>query len=94
VVLKGVLRVEHRDGALDVPAGQAVIAHKGEWARYSTPEPEGAEYTLPSAARHSHSTERTGTTSRKKQATIRSRHPSMCCNNCFAFYADIPSPLQ
>jgi ethanolamine utilization protein EutQ len=44
VVLKGVLRVEHKGGAVDVPAGQAVIAHKGEWVRYSTPEPEGAEY--------------------------------------------------
>ena len=44
VVLKGMLRVEHRGGALDVHAGQAVIAHKGEWVRYSTPEPEGAAY--------------------------------------------------
>jgi len=44
VVLKGMLRVEHRGGALEVRAGQAVIAHKGEWVRYSTPEPEGAEY--------------------------------------------------
>jgi len=44
VVLKGMLRVEHRGGATDVRAGQAVIAHKGEWVRYSTPEPEGAEY--------------------------------------------------
>ncbi len=44
VVLKGVLRVEHRGGELDVPAGQAVVAHRGEWVRYSTPEPEGAEY--------------------------------------------------
>ena len=44
VVLKGVLRVEHKAGALDVVAGQAVIAPKGEWVRYSTPEPEGAEY--------------------------------------------------
>jgi mannose-6-phosphate isomerase-like protein (cupin superfamily) len=43
VVLKGMLRVKHRDGAIDVRAGQAVIAHKGEWVRYSTPEPEGAE---------------------------------------------------
>ena len=43
VVLKGMLRVEHRDGAIDVRAGQAVIAHKGEWVRYSTPEPDGAE---------------------------------------------------
>jgi mannose-6-phosphate isomerase-like protein (cupin superfamily) len=44
VVVKGTLRVEHRDGVLDVSAGQAVIAHKGEWVRYSTPGEEGAEY--------------------------------------------------
>ncbi len=44
VVLRGMLRVEHRDGALEVRAGQAVIAHAGEWVRYSTPEAEGAEY--------------------------------------------------
>ena len=42
VVLKGVLRVEHEAGVLDVGAGQAVITHGGEWVRYSTPE--GAEY--------------------------------------------------
>jgi ethanolamine utilization protein EutQ len=44
VVLKGVLRVEHRGGSLDVQAGQAVIAPRGEWVRYSTPYPDGAEY--------------------------------------------------
>ena len=44
VVLRGTLRVEHRGGVLDVRAGQAVVAHKGEWVQYSTPEPEGAEY--------------------------------------------------
>lgn len=44
LVLKGLLRVEHKDGVLDVPAGQAVIAHRGQWVRYSTPEPDGAEY--------------------------------------------------
>ncbi len=44
VVLKGALRVTHRGGALDVPAGQAVIAHAGEWVQYSTPHPDGAEY--------------------------------------------------
>ncbi len=44
VVLKGVLRVEFKGGAMDIQAGQAVIAPKGEWVRYSTPEPEGAEY--------------------------------------------------
>jgi len=44
LVLKGVLRVEHKQGLLDVPAGQAVIAHRGEWVRYSTPMAGGAEY--------------------------------------------------
>ena len=44
VVLRGLVRVEHAGGAVDVRAGQAVIAHRGEWVRYSTPEPEGAEY--------------------------------------------------
>lgn len=44
VVTKGTLRVEYQGGALDVHAGQAVVAHKGEWVRYSTPEPDGAEY--------------------------------------------------
>jgi len=44
VVLRGTLRVEHREGAMDIGAGQAVIAHAGEWVRYSTPGAEGAEY--------------------------------------------------
>lgn len=44
VVLKGTLRVEHKDGVLDVHAGQAVVAYAGEWVRYSTPEADGAEY--------------------------------------------------
>lgn len=44
VVLRGMLRVETRTGAIDVAAGQAVITHAGEWIRYSTPGPEGAEY--------------------------------------------------
>jgi len=44
VVLRGTLRVEHREGSFDVAAGQAVITHNGEWVRYSTPGPEGAEY--------------------------------------------------
>jgi mannose-6-phosphate isomerase-like protein (cupin superfamily) len=44
LVLKGTLRVEHRDGFIDVQTGQAVICGKGEWVRYSTPEPGGAEY--------------------------------------------------
>jgi mannose-6-phosphate isomerase-like protein (cupin superfamily) len=44
VVLKGMLRVESTDGILDVRAGQGVVAHAGEWVRYSTPEASGAEY--------------------------------------------------
>ena len=44
LVLKGTLRVEHKDGSLDVSAGQGVIAHAGEWVRYSTPGEDGAEY--------------------------------------------------
>ncbi|MGH9519810.1 MAG: cupin domain-containing protein [Terriglobales bacterium] len=42
VVLEGRLRVEHMEGAVEVTAGQAVVAHAGEWVRYSTPE--GATY--------------------------------------------------
>ncbi len=37
VVLKGTLRVESKSGVLEVKAGQAVIAPRGEWVRYSTP---------------------------------------------------------
>jgi mannose-6-phosphate isomerase-like protein (cupin superfamily) len=44
VVLKGTLRVEYRDGVLDVDEGQGVVVRRGEWVRYSTPGPEGAEY--------------------------------------------------
>lgn len=44
VVLAGLLRVEHEGGVLDVRAGQAVVASPGEWVRYSSPEPGGAEY--------------------------------------------------
>ena len=44
VVLKGTLRVGHAQGFLDVKAGQAVIAKKGEWVKYSSPGPEGAQY--------------------------------------------------
>ena len=44
VVLKGALRVTHKDAVLDVKAGQGVITSAGEWVQYSTPDPEGAEY--------------------------------------------------
>jgi len=49
IVLAGTLRVEARDAEgrhwfIDVHAGQAVLAKAGEWVRYSSPGPEGAEY--------------------------------------------------
>ncbi len=44
LVLRGMLRVEHQGGALEVRAGQAVVAEPGEWVRYASPEPGGAEY--------------------------------------------------
>lgn len=44
IVLKGMVRIEHDGGTLDVQSGQAVIAEPGEAVRYSTPLPEGAEY--------------------------------------------------
>ena len=48
VVLKGMMRVQYKEAgkeaSLDIRAGQAVIAHAGEWIRYSTPEEGGAEY--------------------------------------------------
>jgi mannose-6-phosphate isomerase-like protein (cupin superfamily) len=44
VVLRGMLRVEHEGGTLDVRAGQAIVTAPGEWVRYSTPEDGGAEY--------------------------------------------------
>lgn len=44
VVLAGMLRVDYEGGSLEVNAGQAVIAERGEWVRYSSPGKEGAEY--------------------------------------------------
>jgi len=44
VVLKGMLRVTTKNSVIDVNAGQAVLAEKGEWVQYSTPNVEGAEY--------------------------------------------------
>ncbi len=43
LVLEGTLRVQTRDEAIDVRAGQAVIVFKGEWVQYSTPD-DGAKY--------------------------------------------------
>jgi quercetin dioxygenase-like cupin family protein len=44
VVLKGLLVVEHAGGRFEVRAGQAVHTAPGEWVRYSSPAPDGAEY--------------------------------------------------
>ena len=43
LVLRGCLRVRHQGGEFEVRAGQAVIAHPGEWIQYSTPN-EPTEY--------------------------------------------------
>jgi quercetin dioxygenase-like cupin family protein len=44
VVLRGTLRVETRSTVHEVAAGEAITTAPGEWVRYSTPGPEGAEY--------------------------------------------------
>lgn len=44
LVLEGVLRVETQTATYYVRAGQAIVAHAGEWVRYSTPGPGGAQY--------------------------------------------------
>ena len=44
IVIQGMVRVNFKEGSMDVHAGQAVVASKGEWVQYSTPGPEGAEY--------------------------------------------------
>ena len=44
LVLRGTLRVEHDGGSVDVSAGQAIVTRPGEWVRYASPAPGGAEY--------------------------------------------------
>ncbi len=44
LVLRGCLKVEHKDGVIEVKAGQAIVARPGEWVRYSSPNEGGAEY--------------------------------------------------
>src|ERR1700686_867560 len=44
IVLQGAVRVESKEGVMEVRAGQAVVVRRGEWVRYSTPGAEGAEY--------------------------------------------------
>jgi mannose-6-phosphate isomerase-like protein (cupin superfamily) len=42
LVLSGWIRITHESGSIDVKAGQAIVAHAGEWVQYSTPD--GAQY--------------------------------------------------
>jgi mannose-6-phosphate isomerase-like protein (cupin superfamily) len=44
VVLRGMLQVQTGDTIHEVRAGEAVMVSGGEWVRYSTPGPDGAEY--------------------------------------------------
>jgi ethanolamine utilization protein EutQ (cupin superfamily) len=44
IVLNGLLRVETKEKTYDIKAGEGIITFKGEWIKYSTPYPEGAEY--------------------------------------------------
>jgi quercetin dioxygenase-like cupin family protein len=44
LVLKGTLRVAHKEGVFEIHAGQSIITHPGEWVQYSTPDAEGAQY--------------------------------------------------
>jgi len=44
LVLDGALQVDYEGGSLKVDSGQAVIARAGEWVRYSSPFPGGADY--------------------------------------------------
>lgn len=69
LVLRGTLRVESRTGAIDVKAGQAIIVSRGEWVRYSTLEPEGAEYVAVCLPAFSSELVR-----RDKSSTVAERH--------------------
>ena len=44
LMLAGVLHVEHLDGAFDVQPGECLDTAPGEWVRFSTPPPAGADY--------------------------------------------------
>ncbi len=44
VVLRGTLHLSLSDREMDVNEGQAVIVSAGEWVRYSSPSPDGADY--------------------------------------------------
>jgi len=44
LVLMGMLRVETENETFDVHEGQAFVASRGDWVRYSTPGSDGASY--------------------------------------------------
>ena len=44
LLLAGSLHVEHPDGEFDLQPGQCLDVAPGEWVRYSTPGPAGADY--------------------------------------------------
>jgi len=44
VVLSGRLVAESVSSVIEAGPGQAIVARKGEWVRYSTPGEEGAHY--------------------------------------------------
>ena len=44
LVLRGMVRVRMQDSCVDVSAGEAFWAERGERIQYSTPSSEGAEY--------------------------------------------------
>lgn len=44
LVLNGFLKVETKDKIYVVEKGEAIIVKAGEWVRYSSPDPKGAEY--------------------------------------------------
>jgi hypothetical protein len=46
LVLRGLLRVDHEGGVLDVRAGEGIIIRAGERVQSSTPEPAGADYII------------------------------------------------
>jgi mannose-6-phosphate isomerase-like protein (cupin superfamily) len=56
VVLRGTLRVETRTLGMEVRAGQAILAPKGEWVQYSTPGESEAEYVTICLPAFSHET--------------------------------------
>ena len=44
VVLKGMLQVKTNSEVLNIHEGEAIIVNANEWAQYSTPDDNGAEY--------------------------------------------------